>query len=179
MKRKFSISALLIASAIFISLSITSCTEDPVNSATKTAGSLTVSATTSSYNGNYSPTHVLAIWVESSTGTFVKTLKVNAAARKQYLTNWYKATSAGNSVDALTGATINSHGAVTCKWNGTDVAGAVVGDGTYKVCMEFTEDNGTGKFASFTFTKGVAADSQTPAAKSNFSNVNLSWTPSN
>lgn len=179
MKRNFSISSTLLLSALFISLFLTSCTEDPINSATKTAGTLAVSTTTSSYNGNYAPTHVLAIWVESSTGTFVKTLVCKAAARKQYLSNWYNATSSGNCMDALTGATINNHGSVSCSWNGTDASGAVVGDGTYKVCMEFTEDNGTGKFASFTFTKGTAADTQSPSAKNNFSNVSLKWTPAN
>jgi len=162
-----------------ISLVYTSCTSsnDPINNSVKTSGALSVSATTSTYNGSYAPQHVLAIWVESSSGTFVKSLLVNAAARKQYLTNWYDATSSGNSTDAVTGATLRSHGSRTCSWDGTDVSGNVVGDGTYNVCMELTENNGTGKFASFTFTKGTASDSQASLSKTNFSNVSLTWTP--
>ena len=162
-----------------ISFVYTSCTSsnDPINNSVKTSGALSVSATTSTYNGSYAPQHVLAIWVESSSGTFVKSLLVNAAARKQYLTNWYDATSSGNSTDAVTGATLRSHGSRTCSWDGTDVSGNVVGDGTYNVCMELTQNNGTGKFASFTFTKGTASDSQTSLSKTNFSNVSLAWTP--
>ncbi len=150
--------------------------EDPIENAVKTAGSLSVKATTSSYQGEYAPSHVVAIWVESSTGTFVKTLLAKAAVRKQYLTNWTKSSS-GNTTDAVTGATVNSHTAYTVTWNGKNASGTTVGDGTYNVCVEFTESNGTGKYATFSFTKGVAADSQSPAAKSNVSNVSLTWTP--
>ena len=173
----------LIPALAFVILSagifITSCTStvDPINSAVKTPGSLAVSTTTTTYNGKYTPRHVLAIWIESSTGTFVKTLMVKAQARKQYLTNWLSSTSSGNSTDAITGATLNSHGARSCIWDGTDASGNVVGDGTYKVCMELTENDGTGKFSSFTFTKGTTTDTQAPADKTSFTNVSIVWTP--
>ena len=158
-------------------LMLNSCTDDPITNSVQTPGSLTVSATTSSYKGHYAPDHVLAIWVESSAGTFVKSLQVNAASRKQYLTNWYKATSSGNTTDAITGATLSSHGTRNCTWNGKDKSGNEVGDGIYKLCVEFTEDNGTGKFESFTFNKGTVVDTQTPAAKSGISVGTLKWTP--
>jgi len=151
-------------------------TDDPIDSAVKTDGSLSVSVTTTTYNGKYTPRHVLAIWVESSAGTYVKTLLANAAARKQYLTNWLSSSS-GNTTDAVTGATLNSHGTRTCTWDGTNVSGTTVGDGDYKVCMEFTENDGTGKYATFTFTKGTNNDTQSTASKSNFTDVNLQWTP--
>jgi len=160
-----------------ISLSACSTTEDPIDNAVKTDGSLTVKATTSSYQGEYAPSHVVAIWVESSSGTFVKTLLAKAAVRKQYLTNWTKS-SGGNTTDAVTGATVNNHTSYTVTWNGKNASGTTVGDGTYNVCVEFTESNGTGKYATFSFTKGIAADSQSPAAKSNVSNVTMTWTPS-
>ncbi len=157
----------------------TACTstEDPtVNSSSKTAGTLSVNVTTSTYNGKYTPAHVLAIWIESNSGTFVKSLLIKAQARKQYLTNW-NSSSAGNTVDAVTGATLSSHAQRTCTWDGKDAKGNVVGDGIYKVCMEFTENDGTGKFTAFIFTKGTAPDSQTPANKNNFNNISLVWTP--
>lgn len=159
-------------------MTVSSCStgEDPIDNAVKTAGTLTAKVTTSSYGGNYAPSNVVAIWVESSSGTFVKTLMVKAAQRKSYLTNWTKS-SGGNSTDAITGATVHSHSAYTVSWNGKNASGATVGDGTYNVCVEFTENNNTGKFASFQFTKGTAADNQTPAAKSNVSNITLTWTP--
>ncbi len=94
-----------------------------------------------------------------------------------YLTNWTKS-SGGNSTDAVTGATANSHTAYNVTWNGKNASGTTVGDGTYNVCVEFSESNNTGKYATYSFTKGIAADSQTPAIKPFVSNVTLTWTPS-
>lgn len=175
------IAGILLLSIALITYSCSSdSTNDPtINNTVKTAGTLDVSTTTSTYNGKYSPRHVLAIWVESSSGTFVKTLMVYAAARKQYLTNWLKSTSSGNSTDAITGATLSSHGTRTCTWDGTDSSGNTVGDGTYNVCMEFTENDGTGKYASFSFTKGTSTASESPSASNYFSAISLNWTPSN
>lgn len=53
-----------------ISLSACSTTEDPIDNAVKTDGTLAVKATTSTYSGEYAPSHVVAIWVES--GSFCK-----------------------------------------------------------------------------------------------------------
>jgi hypothetical protein len=160
-------------------IGITACTStnDPVNSSKKTSGIMTLTTTTSTYNGNFSPRHVLAIWVENNSGAFIKTLLVNAQARRQYLTNWYNSTSNGNTIDATTGATLNNHGVVTCSWSGTDVSGNLVNNGTYKVCMEFTENDGTGKFASFSFAKDTITNTQSPSAQSNFSNITIKWIP--
>ena len=171
--RNIALACLTGISGLFIS----ACTDSTVDTSLKTAGTLTVNTTTATYNGDYGPAHVVAIWIENSSGSFVKSLLVNAAERKEYLTNWFKATSTGNTVDAQTGATINTHGAKNCTWNGKDASGNVVNDGTYKVCMEFTENNGTGKFASFTFTKSTVADDQAPGAKNGFSNISLKWAP--
>jgi len=167
----------LLISMLLIGFVACTSTNDPVDNSKKTAGTLTVTTTTSTYNGNFSPRHVLAIWVENNSGAFVKTLLVNAQARRQYLTNWYSSTSNGNTIDAITGATLNSHGVVTCSWKGTDVSGNLVNNGTYKVCMEFTENDGTGKFSNFSFAKDTVITTQSPSAQSNFSNITIKWTP--
>jgi hypothetical protein len=168
----------ILATVLVVVFSACSTTNDPVITSTvKTPGTLSVSLTTSTYNGNYAPKHVLAIWIENGSGSFVKTLMVKAAARKQYLTNWLSSTSSGNSTDAVTGATLSSHGTRTCTWNGTDVSGNVVYNGTYKLCMEFTENDKTGKFASFTFLKDSVSQSVSPTATSNFSGISINWTP--
>jgi hypothetical protein len=70
-----------------VSLSACSTTEDPIDNAVKTDGTLTVKATTSTYSGEYAPHNVVAIWIESGSGTFVKTLLAKAGVREQYLTN--------------------------------------------------------------------------------------------
>jgi len=43
--------------------------------------------------------------------------------------------------------------------------------------MELTDKNGTGNFSSFTFTKGTATSTQTPANTSSFSSVTIKWMP--
>ncbi|HJV78648.1 MAG TPA: DUF2271 domain-containing protein [Paludibacter sp.] len=141
-----------------------------------TAGTLTVSALTSSAGGSYAPRNIMAIWIENSSGVFVKTSLAYAAARIQYLTNWVS-NSSKNVVDATTGATLSSHATRTATWNATNVSGVVVPDGTYKVCMELTDKNGTGNFSTFTFTKGPAAVTLTPTNVASFSNISIVWTP--
>lgn len=137
---------------------------------------LSVSAVTSTAGGSYAPRNIVAIWVETNSGTFVKSLAVYAEARKSDLTNW-QAKSMGNTVDAATGATRPAFGTVTATWNGKDVTGNVVADGTYKVCMELTDKGGTGNFSSFTFTKGAAAGTKTPANVPSFSTISIKWMP--
>lgn len=141
------------------------------------SGSLSASVTTTTYNGSYAPMHVLAIWITNSSGSFVKSLMVYAAARKNHLTNWYAATSTGNTTDATTGATLSSHSSHTCTWNGKDVNEATVTDGTYKLCVEYTESNSTGKLATFSFTKGSGTYSSTSSTTSGVTLASLTWTP--
>jgi flagellar hook assembly protein FlgD len=76
-------------------------------------------------------------------------------------------------VNATTGATQNSNAVRTCTWNGTDVSGAVVLDGTYKVCMNIAD--GKTAFASFPFVKGPTAVTLTPANVSGFSSISIGW----
>lgn len=130
---------------------------------------------------SYAPENILAIWVEDNTGKFVKTLIINAARYKTFLTSWKNSTSAVgsafNSVDALTGATNPNHGIRTSIWNGTDFTGKLVPDGIYRVCMELTETNSTGNFVYYTITKGKTADVQKPADMTSFSEILLKWEP--
>ena len=146
----------------------------------QTAGNLSVSVKTVTNSGQYAPRHIMAIWVEDANGTFVKTLlfrSQNTQYRK-YLTKFKAATSSTyNSVDASTGATYNSHSTRTASWNGKNVSEALVADGTYKLCVEFTESNGSGPYQEYTFTKSSEAQSLTPTSVTNFQNVTISWTP--
>ena len=164
-------------SFIFI-LFLMSCssTNPPVDSSKTTVGTLTVSTLTSSAGGPYAPRNVLAIWVETNTGKFVKTLLVYAAERKFDLTNYMSNTS-GNATDAKTGATQLSHSTRTCTWNGKDASGNLVANGNYKLCMELSDSNGTGTFKSVIFAKDTIASSQNPGNMSCFSNISIKWTP--
>jgi len=139
---------------------------------TNSTGTLSVSVLTVSLGGQYSPKNVVAIWIETNAGVFVKSLLVYANARKTDLTTWYP-NSAGNVVNAVTGATQSTNTTRTCTWNGTDVGGAVVVDGTYKVCMNMAD--GKNAFGSFAFTKGTAAVTLAPANVTGFSNISINW----
>ena len=139
----------------------------PANS----TGTLTVS-TTSSAGGSYSPKNIVAIWIKTNTGVFVKTLLVYAAFRKADLTNWSSNT-AKNTTNAITGATQSSHAARSCIWNATDLSGALVANGNYIVCMEISD--GSRKYYEYTFTKGATAVTLNPANVSGFTAISIKW----
>jgi len=145
-----------------------------------TPGTLTFTVSTSSAGGTYAPTHVMAIWITTNSGTFVKTKLRRAVTRVAYLTNWNSSSSA-NVVDATTGATMSNHNfpnsPYTITWNGTDVNGNVVADGTYNLCIELTDKNATGNYSTFTFVKGTTQQLQNPANQPSFSNMTLNWVP--
>lgn len=145
----------------------------------QTAGTLSVTVTTSSAGGNYAPRNIVAIWVEDSSGKFVKTLLAYAANRRTHLNNWEASTtsagSAFNATDAISGATRNNHGTYTCTWNGTDYSGKPVADGTYSLKMELTDKNATGNSASYSFVKGNNNQTISPAVVPSFSGVSIEW----
>lgn len=166
----------------------------------QTAGTLTFTftevpkATSATYNGNAQ--HVLAVWVQNTTGTgtgtFVKTkLRYAGPGTNDHLPTW--SVNAGgtaanclatacNTVDATTGATRSSWATYQVTWDGKKgpaATGTVQPDGVYKVTLQSTWNHGTGGTAttSYTFTKGPSIDYQTPAANTTFSNVILHWDP--
>lgn len=144
----------------------------------QTNGKLDVSVVTSSAGGNYAPRNIIAIWIEDSSGNFVKTLLAYADKRIQHLNTWEKSTSSKNIMynrtDAITGATQSNHSTRNCTWDGTDYNKKLVSDGTYFVCMELTDKNSTGNYSKFEFAKG-ADNSVTPVNVASFSSVKISW----
>lgn len=162
----------------------------------QTAGTLTFNFTEVSKANNLTyqsqGRHVLAVWIQSNTGTFTKSrLRYVGSSTNDHLPTW-AANSGGpagdclstscNIVGATTGATLSSFASRSFTWNGTD-ASAVVGvnvpDGVYKVTIEETWNHGTTSTAvrSFTFTKGPNSDIQTPTTDANFSGISLQWIP--
>lgn len=151
------------------------------NSNSQTTGTLSFSVTTLNYSATFSPKHILAIWIEDSSGVWVKTRKFRSQNInfRSYLTNFKNATnSTYNSVDAITGSTLLQHSSHTITWDCKDVNGNIVSDGNYKIFIEFTSANTTGKLFSVVFTKGPQAQTLTPVNQTNFSNISLTWTPS-
>lgn len=147
----------------------------------QTAGTLTVSTSTSSAGGNYAPRNIIAIWIEDSDGNFVKTLLSYAQTRRTHLNNWQTSTNAAgseyNTVDAITGSTRSNHATRTCFWDGTNVDGDQVADGLYQVRMELTDKNSTGNLSSFSFEKGGDPLSLTPSNQPSFAAISIEWVP--
>jgi hypothetical protein len=145
----------------------------------QTEGLLTVTVTTSQAGGNYAPKNIVAIWIETGEGDFIKTLLAYAATRKTHLNIWEASTTAAgspfNTVNAITGATRSSHATRTCTWDGTDVAGNLVPDGTYLVWMELTDKNNTGNYSSFTIEKATEDIHLTPANVPSFGSISIVW----
>lgn len=142
----------------------------------QTEGTFSFSVTTAS-TGGYSPKHIMAIWIEKSDGTFIKTrLKRGGNLYIQYLNTWLNK-SGGNTTDAITSATINVHQQETITWDGKDISGTLLPDGDYKVWVQMAWANTNGPTFNSTFTKGPNVFSNNPTGTNNFLNVNLSWTP--
>lgn len=151
-----------------------------LNSEAQTAGTFTFKISPVAHSGSYGSKHLVAMWIENSAGTFVKTkLKQSGNGNLDHLATW-TSKSASNVVDATTGATLSSYTPITVVWDGTNVSKAIVPDGIYKIWIELAWDNSktTGKtVTSFAFTKGTAAEKLTPANSSLFTDISLNWVP--
>ena len=160
----------------------------------QTPGTLTFTFTPVSHSGYSGTKNVLAVWIQTGTGGFVKTkLRYAGGGTSDHLPTWAvnSGGSAGNclatacnKIDATTGATLSSFTTKTITWDGknTNTVPAnetTVADGTYKVTIQETWNHGTSGTVttSYTFTKGPAPDHQTPANDANFTNIVLDWLP--
>jgi hypothetical protein len=145
-----------------------------------TTCSLSVSVTTTAPGGRYQPRNVGAIWIADSAGGFLESLDVWGRQRLSHVTAWNAATKAagvpGNTVDAVTSATLPAHRTHSVSWNCTDHSGQVVPDGTYRVYFEVTDSNNSGPNHFETFTKGPTPATVQGSA-TNFNNIVLTFTP--
>lgn len=141
-----------------------------------TPGTLDVSVTTLPNGIDFSPKHILAIWIEDGSGNFVKTLKLNADKRKQYLYTW-NTKSSGNTTDATTGATLGLHTTHSVSWPCTNTTGVVVDDGNYSVWIEYTSEHAQGPITSIDFNKATDNVTFQPTDETYFIDMDLVYTP--
>lgn len=127
---------------------------------------------TTPFGGRYQPKNIGAIWIETSTGAFVKTVKRWANRRRQYLTTFNSVTGQ-DLTDAISGATLTSHITHDVTWNLTDRSRCEVPAGDYRVAMELTDRDGPGAVARFPFHKGTAAATSHPAETAQFHDLTL------
>ncbi|NLF41022.1 DUF2271 domain-containing protein [bacterium] len=148
-------------------------------SAAQTDGTVTFTVETLNFNTSYDPRNIVAIWVVDSSGTFVKTLKKRAQTRQQYLYQWL-ASSGGNVVDAVTGATLPTQEVHTVTWNCRNTAGTVVQDGVYRIRAEYTMANMQGPYTTnwCEFVKGAAGYTTNYATMNGrFTRLSLAYAP--
>lgn len=149
--------------------------------ASASAQTLSSTFTTTANGGGYAPRNIVAVWVEDSNGTFVKTIGRWASRERADLKGWI-AKAGSNDTDAVSGATRPNHtGMLTVNWDLKNKQGAVVPDGTYTIRMELSDRNTTSaaqnRQGSFTFVKGAAPQSQTALMNAGFTGVSITFTP--
>jgi hypothetical protein len=137
-------------------------------------GTLTFDVTTAPQGGKYQPKNVGAIWIQSSSGQFVKSLEVWAKIRRKDLTK-YNAAVGGSSaaIDVTASATLSSHKAHHVSWNFKDKSGAAVPAGKYTLWVEVTDADATGKSYSVDFDTSAGAQTITPADATYYSAMSL------
>jgi hypothetical protein len=143
---------------------------------------LDVTVTTHNGGGNHAPKNVDAIWIDDSSGKFVKSLYVMARNEIQHLNAWNAATSAAglsrNRVDAVTGASLGGYGTLKASWNCTDVNQKLVSLGGYRVCFDMNDGNGSDKSTCDSLTLGKTATTvMPPDALPSFTGRTLTYTP--
>lgn len=157
----------------------------------QTAGS--VSITASLANMGNGPEHWTVVWVTKDDGTFVRTIRKQGESYSSHWNDhcdaWYTAV-AGNAArytvatDGYTGATASTYttpnSPFTQTWNCKDASGATVPDGTYKIWIQYAEndDSAPGPVTTgLTWTKGATASTVTPANQGTITNISIAWTP--
>ena len=103
-------------------------------------GSAFISFIPSAAGGGYAPKQVVAVWIESSSGAFVRTVGTWSETRRPDLTQWQARS--GGDADAVMGATRAVAAPVNnLVWDMRDRSGSLVPDGTYRLWIEVVDDN--------------------------------------
>jgi hypothetical protein len=144
----------------------------------QSAETLTVSFQTTAPGGQYKPANILAVWIETPSGTFVKTIGDWSNRRRSNLVLW-RSKAGTSDTDAIMGATRGNHtGTLTVTWNMLPRGSTTtVADGDYKVWFENVDNNGgsSNHRTSFTFSKNGTAASNTIASQDGYLNINWSY----
>jgi len=154
----------------------------------QTGGSARVEVTLLDYNGSGTK-HWTVVWVTTSSGAFLKTLRkqgpsIGASHWNSHCREWYNAKAGSTALDGYSSATAadykGTNSPVICTWNGRDANNNLVPDGQYKFWVQYAEDNGQGPFTSggLSWVKGPAGATNTyPNQGAHFASMRVTWTP--
>ena len=162
------------------------------NSGGKTTGSVMVTFTTVSYDGEYAPLNYGAVWFETGDGKFVKTAKRWAGTvHASDLAKWTEASGGWGSpfggggnmadqMDAMSSATLRMHQTHMVTWNALGIDKQLAADGEYVAVLEMTESrarDNEGKVLRIPFTKGPMPATVMVPDDASFKGITLTYTP--
>jgi hypothetical protein len=156
-----------------------------------TPGTATLAATLGPVWGGE---HWWVAWVTKDDGTFIKTLRIvgNSAGGPWdgdwgiHCATWDAARNGSMALDGYTAATAASYAPpdnpIAVTWNGCDASCNLMPDGTYKLWIQYSEDDdstpGPVTTNGLTWTKGASATTANPPAQGdNFTNLAITWKP--
>jgi len=142
----------------------------------------------------------LAVWIQNGTAFTKTNMRYVGSGTRDHLptygakADWTTVNDArtANAVDAITGATredtADSNGPAaldnySVSWDGTDVSGNIVADGTYTIWYESAWVDGTDDASDFvnsgfSFNKGTSIFTDNPSNIGPLSAMTITWTPS-
>jgi hypothetical protein len=160
----------------------------------QTDGGARLETTILDYNGS-GTRHWTVVWVTTSSGTFIKTLRKQGPSWTS--THWDSHCSVWNTarggsasgsqaLDGYSSATATDYAGtnnpIVWTWNCRDANNNLVADGSYKFWVQYAEDNGQGPSTTsgLLWTKGSSGPTTNNYANqgANFSNMKVVWTPS-
>lgn len=135
-----------------------------------------------------------AAWVTKDDGTFIKTLHLRGNSGEgawdphwnAHCATWYAARNGSTALDGYTAATATTYAPpdnpLALAWNGRDAANNLVPDGTYKLWVQYSEDDesasGPVTTNGLTLLKGTSVSTTNPPAQgTSFTNLSVAWTP--
>lgn len=155
----------------------------------QTDGTARLEATIRDYTGTSGTRHWTVVWVTTSAGAFIKTLRLQGPSIttthwNSHCGQWYSAKAGGTALDGYTSATAASYtgtnSPIILTWNCRNANNALVPDGTYKFWIQYAEDSGQGPYTTsgLLWTKGSTGATNTYADQgANFASMRVAWNP--
>lgn len=134
---------------------------------------LTFDVTTMAQGGKYAPKNVGAIWIEDSSGAYVRSLEVWAGIRKRDLRQYVAAVGGRSDADVTTSATLRTHRAHEVRWDLKDYSGNAVDPGQYTLIVEVTDRDGAGQSYSVDFDTSAGTGTLMPASSGYYAAMTL------